>query len=148
VQANRLKHKYQQPQGLRLPSLEWLERLNTRALVVSVAMFAIGLLSGVVLNLYSKRQQLDELPWNDPIIWSSGIVLVWLIAAASFATFYRPARQGKKVAYLTVASFVFLAATIAIRLMLPSQHAPTKAVERATSPWVVSVEISSAGRSP
>ncbi len=41
----RLKHKHQQPQGLKLPSLEWLEHLNQRALVISVAMFAVGLLS-------------------------------------------------------------------------------------------------------
>jgi len=131
VQSNRLKHKHQQPQGLRLPSLEWLERLNSRALVVSVAMFAVGLLSGVVLNLYSKRQQLDEVPWNDPIIWSSCVVLIWLITAAGFVTFYRPARQGKKVAYLTVASFLFLVASVAVRVVLPSQHAPVKAAENA-----------------
>ena len=63
----------------------------------------------MVLNLVNRQHQAQRyLPWNDPVIWSSGLLLIWLLAAASFSLFYRPARQGRKVAYLTVASFVFL----------------------------------------
>ncbi len=129
VQTYRLKHKHQQPQGLKLPSLEWLEHLNQRALVISVAMFAVGLISGAVLNAVNRKNQVDQLAWNDPIVWSSTLVLAWLAVAAGFVTFYRPARQGRKVAYLTIVSFLFLVLTIAVRLMLPTGHAPVKQAE-------------------
>jgi len=122
VQAYRLKHKLPPSQGLRLPSLEWLERINGRAITISVVMLGIGLLSGIMLNLVHDRLNVAELPWNDPIIWSSGLLLGWTLVAAGFSLFYRPARQGRKVAYLTVASFIFLALTVGIWVLLPSEH--------------------------
>ena len=62
LQAWRLKHKLPPTRGLRLPSLEWLERVSGRAIVVSVLMAGIGTLSGIVLNLVNHRHQQDELP--------------------------------------------------------------------------------------
>ena len=35
---------------------------------------------------------------------------------------YRPARSGRKVAYLTVASFAFLAVSLGLGVLLPSEH--------------------------
>jgi ABC-type uncharacterized transport system permease subunit len=122
TQAYRLKRKLSPSQGLKLPSLEWLERLNTRAIAISVIMLAIGFLSGIVLNVLHARLHVDELPWNDPIVWTSALPLIWMLAAAGFSTFYKPARQGRKVAYLTVASFVFLVLCVGLRLLLPTQH--------------------------
>ena len=122
AQAYRLKHKLPPSQGLRLPSLEWLERLNGRAITISVVTLGIGFLSGIVLNLVHDRLHVAELPWNDPIIWSSGLLLGWTVVAAGFSLFYRPARQGRKVAYLTVASFIFLVLSVGIWVLLPSQH--------------------------
>lgn len=125
VQSYRLKRKLPPIQGLQLPSLEWLERVNARATVISALLLISGFLSGVVLNLVNRRRQTsDFLPWNDPVIWSSGLLLVWLLAAATFSVCYRPARQGRKVAYLTVASFLFLVLAMVIWLSSPSEHAP------------------------
>lgn len=127
VQSHRLKHKLPPIQGLQLPSLEWLERVNARSTVVSALLLVIGFLSGVMLNLVNRRQHAsDVLPWNDPVIWSSGLLLVWLLAAAVFSIVYRPARQGRKVAYLTVASFVFLVLAMGVWLASPSEHRPVK----------------------
>ena len=50
-----------------------------------------------------------------------------------FSALYRPARSGRKVAYLTVASFAFLAASLAVRLFVPSEHGGGIRVERATA---------------
>lgn len=125
VQSYRLKRKLPPIQGLQLPSLERLERVNARATVVSALLLVLGFLSGVVLNLVNRgRQSGDFLPWNDPVIWSSGLLLIWLLAAAVFSVCYRPARQGRKVAYLTVASFAFLVLAMVIWLSSPSQHGP------------------------
>ncbi|HEX7380490.1 MAG TPA: hypothetical protein VF278_25475 [Pirellulales bacterium] len=135
VQSYRLKHKLPATQGFQLPSLEWLERANTRATIFSALALAIGFLSGLVLNLVNHSEHPGEsVPWTDPVIWSSGILLAWMLAAALFSAAYRPARQGRKVAYLTVASFVFLAAVLGFQLAAPSVHGvPTRQGEKQTS---------------
>jgi hypothetical protein len=58
------------------------------------------------------------------VIWTSSLLLAWLATAAIFGVVYRPARQGRKVAYLTVASFLFLVLALGLRLFLPSVHSP------------------------
>jgi ABC-type uncharacterized transport system permease subunit len=123
VQSHRLKHKLPAAQGFQLPSLEWLERANSRATIFSALALAIGFISGLLLNLVNRSERPGEsLPWNDPVIWSSGALLAWMTAAALFSTLYRPARQGRKVAYLTVASFLFLAAVLGYQLAAPTVH--------------------------
>jgi ABC-type transport system involved in cytochrome c biogenesis permease subunit len=122
LQAHRLKSKLPPRGGLRLPSLEWLERVNGRAIVISAMMAGIGTLSGLVLNLVNHRYRQDELPWNDPIVWQSGGMFAWLLVAALFNVFYRPARQGRKVAYLTVASFAFLVIFLLSQLFGAGEH--------------------------
>jgi len=127
LQAWRLKRKQLPPPGFQLPNLEWLQHVNNRAIVISVIMLAAGFLSGTVLNMVNHRRQLDELPWTDPVVWSTALLLAWMVAAVVFGTLYRPALHGRKVAYLTVASFVFLVLSISVRLFLPSEHSPPKA---------------------
>lgn len=124
IQSYRLKHKLQPRRGLELPSLEWLERVNGRAIIYSLLLLSVGVMSGVVLNLVTHRRQAQAVPWTDPIVIASLATMFWLIAATLFNVFYRPARQGRKVAYLTVASFLLLAASLALSLLLPSQHRP------------------------
>ena len=46
-----------------------------------------------------------------------------LLAATLFEWLYKPAQQGRKVAYLTVASFLFLALVMAMLLAGASKHA-------------------------
>jgi ABC-type transport system involved in cytochrome c biogenesis permease subunit len=122
LQASRLKHKVQPTPGLRLPSLEWLERVSSRAIVISVLMAGIGAISGFVLNLINHHHQHDVLPWSDPIVWESSVLFGWLLLVALFNGLYRPARRGRKVAYLTIANFVFLAIFITMQLLGPGQH--------------------------
>ena len=55
------------------------------------------------------------------MIVSSGVLFIWLLIATVFNLYYRPARQGRKVAYLVLASFIFLAVEIGI--VLGSGHA-------------------------
>lgn len=118
-QAYRLKRKLPPPRRLRLPSLEWLQRINSRAIRVSVLTMGIGVLSGLVLNLINHA---DRVPWHDPVVVSSMVLFVWLIIAALSGFFYRPVRQGRKVAYLTLASFVFLVIALGTVLLSETQH--------------------------
>jgi ABC-type uncharacterized transport system permease subunit len=122
IQSYRLKHKMPSASGVRLPSLEWLERVSSRAILVSVLMVGIGFASGIVLNMILQQRKLDEVPWSDPVIWRTALMFGWLLVAAVFSAIYRPARSGRKVAYLTVANFVFLAVSLGIGVLLPSEH--------------------------
>lgn len=120
AQSYRLKKKLPPPRGLKLPSLEWLQRVTQQALRLSSWILAAGLLSGVVLYLVQDR---NRMPWNDPVLWISAVLFLWLALVWVFQARYKPARQGRKVAYLTLASFVVLALVLAMVLLVPSRHA-------------------------
>jgi hypothetical protein len=104
VQSMRLKNKRRGWAGLRLPTLEWLQQLNRVSLVTSTIAVAVGTLAGVIMNLNAN----GSVVWNSRGIMFPLILLLWLLAATTIEFFYRPARQGRKVAYLTLASFGFL----------------------------------------
>ena len=121
AQSYRLKHKLPPRPGFRLPTLEWLQRFNRESLIFSTCLLALGLLSGVILNSTHRTGQGRAIQWTDPVVLSSGVLFAWLILATVFEFFYRPARQGQKVAYLTLANFVFLC--LALYFVLFGEHA-------------------------
>jgi len=133
VQSYRLKHKLPPRQGLRLPSLEWLQRFNSRAMIFSTSLLGAGLLAGILLNLSQGL-----VPWTEPTICISGLLLAWLVIAAMVEIFYKPARQGAKVAYLTVASFVFLVIVLLVAMFGPTQHAGATGAVQAGKPHLAS----------
>ena len=83
-------------------------------------------------------------------------MFVWLLAAAVARLFYKPARQGRKVAYLTVASFIFLVIAAGVGLFLNTQHGgkeqSRREAERSTRsrrwPWTLVIAVCRVGRSP
>jgi ABC-type transport system involved in cytochrome c biogenesis permease subunit len=121
LQSYRLKKKLPPLRGVTLPSLEWLQQFGRESLVISTCLLAIGLLSGVVLNLIGVSATGGRISWTDPVVLSSGILFLWLTAVTIFEAVYRPAREGRKVAYLTLASFVFLG--LALYFVLFGAHA-------------------------
>jgi ABC-type uncharacterized transport system permease subunit len=121
-QVRRLKRKRPSVERWRLPSLEWLRWTNSRAIVASMLMLGLGVLSGMVLNLINFRDEAERLSWRDPVVLSTWLLFFWLLTAVVLSSFYRPVRQGHKVAYLTLASFVFFAAMLAVGLLMDSRH--------------------------
>jgi CDP-diglyceride synthetase len=122
VQSYRLKHKLPPRPGFKLPSLEWLQRFNRESLLISTCLLFAGLVSGLVINLNQHGDR--AVPWTDPVVVSSGVLFLWLTALTLFEYFYKPARQGRKVAYLTLASFLFLG--LALGFVLFGEHARSK----------------------
>ena len=108
VQSRRLKQK--RSGSLRLPSLEWLNISAERSLIASTAFMCGGFASGVALEMVhqSTNNPGASIPWSDPVIWSSAVLFLWLLAATIINVFYKPARRGRKVAYVAMISFVFL----------------------------------------
>ncbi len=121
LQAWRLKRKLPPSERFRLPSLEWLERVNGRSITVSMMFLGLGVASGTILNQirHLSDSQGPTIGWQDPVVWSSGLLFAWLLAVFVFELLYKPARSGRKVAYLTVGSFVFLMLVLAL---LPGGH--------------------------
>ena len=95
-QVRHLKHKIIPTRGLRLPSLEWLGWANGRAIVVSLLMLGLGVLSGMVLNRINIHDEARHLPWNDPVILSTWLMFFWLLAAVVLSAVHRPARAGRR----------------------------------------------------
>jgi len=123
VQAYRLKQKVLPSEGLRLPNLEWLDRVNTRAIQLSTLLMGLGFVSGLVLGMVRERAGGVAVSlWKDPLVLSLAGMLVWLLAASAFTVIYRPARQGRKVAYLTLASVVFLLVMLGTLLFQDTVH--------------------------
>jgi ABC-type uncharacterized transport system permease subunit len=55
-------------------------------------------------------------------VLSLAAMLLWLVAAEVFRLVYPAARRGRKVAYLTLASFVFLVIALASLMLLDTVH--------------------------
>jgi len=123
VQSWRLKHHVSPRAGLKLPSLEWLQAINKQSLIFSSCFIALGLFAGIIMNSVEARGSRPSLPWTDSVVITSAVLLAWLLAATLFEWLYKPAQQGRKVAYLTVASFLFLALVMAMLLAGGSKHA-------------------------
>lgn len=121
VQAFRLKRKLPPRQGLLLPNLERLQWYNYVLLTTSTGLLAIGLLAGIIRKASLLAISESDISWDPMVVISSGILLLWLIITALFEYFYKPARQGRKVAYLTVTSFLILGAVMV--LVFTAQHA-------------------------
>jgi ABC-type uncharacterized transport system permease subunit len=122
AQSYALKHVRSAVNRLRLPSLEWLERVNSRALGVSAVAIGLGFVSGIVMALAAHRHEAAYQLWTDPVVLSLAAMLAWLVGAEIFRLLYPAARRGRKVAYLTLASFVFLVIAIASLMLLDNVH--------------------------
>jgi hypothetical protein len=71
-------------------------------------MMGVGIVSGIVLIVINQGRTGRALPWTDPVVVSTLLMFGWLLASSGVGMAYRPAREGRKVAYLTILSFVFL----------------------------------------
>jgi len=121
VQAYRMKHKVRAQQGLKLPSLEWLQQTGLRTLFTSFTLLALGLLAGLILNVVK-----GQFSWADPVVWRLAMVVLWLGIASGFTVVYKPARQGRKIAYLTIVSALIVIVSLGIGKLLQSDHGAPK----------------------
>lgn len=122
IQAAWLKRRRPPSDELRLPSLEWLERINTSSLTVSALLIGLGFVAGLILSSLQHRGETNYVLWTDPTVISLAAMTAWLIAAEVFRLVYPAARGGRKVAYLTLASFGFMLIVLTSFLLLDNVH--------------------------
>ena len=115
LQHRRLRHKYSGADGLRLPSLERLSRINWWSVMVSVPLLTLGMGSGLVLKMLGS---VESLSLADPVIVVNGIS--WLSLTGVFGwMLLTPRATGKQVAWRTLLACAFLLLTVVSLLVLP-----------------------------
>ncbi len=122
AQERRLKRKIPASSRIALPTLEWLRRANAKSLTLTLIFLGVGGASGCVMNLIVRRSGGESAAWNDPLPIGALALFVWLAIGSVGGALYRPERQGRKVALLTLVSFAALAATLAFGLFVNTSH--------------------------
>jgi ABC-type uncharacterized transport system permease subunit len=113
IQHRRLRQKADLHDGLELPSLERLSRLNWWAIVVSVPLLTIGMVTGVGLSLLSGGEIEAAVPLTHPSILISA--LVWTAMMALFVWLLVARRTpGRLVAWRTLWAASFLLVTLIV----------------------------------
>ena len=80
-------------------------------MLASMLLVGVAVVSGIVLKLLRKS---PEVLWKDWVVFGTMLMFGWLLLHVIIGAFYRPIRQGRKVAYLTLVSFIFLVALVVV----------------------------------
>jgi ABC-type uncharacterized transport system permease subunit len=113
IQHRRLRQKADLHDGLELPSLERLSRLNWWAIVISVPLLTIGMVTGVGLSLLSGGEVDTAVSLTHPSIVVSA--LVWTAMMALFVWLLLARRTpGRLVAWRTLWAASFLLVTLIV----------------------------------
>lgn len=118
IHARRLQTKAPPGGGLKLLSLERLEMMNRRAMVLAFPLLTAGILAGVVLMLGS-----DLVGWTDPRVLST--LVSWLAFVVLLYLRFAQHVRGRQAALLTIAAFFLLLCCMAIpHLRLAGEGSP------------------------
>jgi ABC-type transport system involved in cytochrome c biogenesis permease subunit len=108
VQARRLRLKTASSPGPQLWSLERIELMNRRAIVLAFPLLTAGVVVGIAL-LVQRADQLQG--WTDPRVL--GALLLWAVFALLLYLRYGVHVRGRQLAWLTIVAFVLLVFTLA-----------------------------------
>ncbi|HKI31180.1 MAG TPA: cytochrome c biogenesis protein CcsA [Gemmataceae bacterium] len=119
VHARRLKSKTLPGQGLKFLSLERLEEMHRRAIVLAFPLLTAGVVVGMALLAQSPR---PVQTWTDPRVLLA--VALWLVFGVLLYLRYSLHVRGRRVAILTIVAFVLLLVTLAVPHTLGGGGAP------------------------
>ena len=109
VHARRLKSKALPGKGPKLLSLERLEEMNRRAIVLAFPLLTAGVVIGMALLAQSSTPVRS---WADPRVLAA--IALWLVFAVLLYVRYSLHVRGRRVAILTIVAFVLLVVTLAV----------------------------------
>jgi len=99
----------------RLPSLQVLDQMNQRAIIVGWVFLTIGLIAGVVFAVQAQVPSMLSL--DDPKIFVA--LICWLVYSFELFAARRIGWAGRRAAYVALAGFVLV---VVVRLALPATH--------------------------
>ena len=120
LQEHRLKLRVAGPLFERMPSLHVLDAVAQRSIVFGFPVFTLGLLLGIAWAR-SSGHLLSTHWYADPKIISG--IITWIIYLAIVHVRLAAVWQGRKVAWLTIAGFLFILFTFVGTFLLGGQHA-------------------------
>lgn len=120
LQAQRLKAKTRPDGGLRLLSLERLEAMNRRSMLIAFPLLTSGLLLGFLL-----MNQTKQLPWSDPKVLAT--LPVWVVVGLLLLLRYGLHSHARRLAWISLLCFFLMLLSIGVPWFWPSAH-PTGAV--------------------
>ena len=109
VQVHRLRAKTLPRHGMKLLSLERLEAMHRRAVILSFPLLTAGMFLGAVM-LFSDFNNLNG--WSDPRVLSAAGL--WIVFAVLIALRFGYHLRGRPVALLTIAAFVLMMCCLAL----------------------------------
>jgi ABC-type transport system involved in cytochrome c biogenesis permease subunit len=108
VQTRQIRDKLVPGHGLKLPSLERLERMNRWAINLAFPLLTGGVCIGAGLMFLGPRQILS---WSDARIL--GTAILWMVFGLLLYMRYGYHLNGRRLAQLTIVAFVLLVFTLA-----------------------------------
>lgn len=109
-QHRRLKQRHLHGDGLKLPNLELIERLNRWCILIAVPLQTLGIISGFGIALFSKGGNV-RMAWSDPIV-IGGAVTCLLMGVLFVRLVIKKRPPGRQVALQTAWACGFLLVTL------------------------------------
>lgn len=119
IQAHRLRAKTLPGQGIKLLNLERLEDMIRRAIILAFPLMTAGVAIGAILTLKSTDPVAS---WTDPRVIGTGIL--WVAFALLIYLRYGFHLRGRKLAVLTIFTFVLLVGCLALAHPLGQRGLP------------------------
>ncbi|GIX00429.1 MAG: cytochrome c assembly protein [Pirellulaceae bacterium] len=116
VQSGRLKRRPGGQRKLRLPALEFLQRMNRWCLFATAVALAVGFVSGILLQLQTDQ----PFRWWEGGIVATAALFLWSSLAAMWEVFSTGSMGGRRVARLVVANFLLL--VVVLTALMVSSH--------------------------
>jgi ABC-type transport system involved in cytochrome c biogenesis permease subunit len=107
VQVHRLRAKVSPGRGMRLLSLERLEEMYRRAIILAFPLLTAGLLVGLALMFHGSETPQD---WTSPKVVST--IGLWLVFVILLYLRYGAQVRGRRLALLTFLAFALLLFTL------------------------------------
>ena len=115
VQSHRLKTK-KRASRIKLPTLEFLQKMNRNSLLITSISLGIGVVSGIILNV----SQGGLIAWFSSGIVFSCMLFGWALLATLMDITTKGTLGGRRSAQLVIANFFFL--VFVLGLLLFSSH--------------------------
>ena len=106
-QYRRLKHRQAAGSGIKLPSLELIERSNRWSILIAVPLLTIGIVTGFGLKLIPAGSDIST-TWTDPLVIGGAITWTCMVVLFFWLLMQRKRSPGKQIALLTMWSCGFL----------------------------------------
>ena len=106
----------------RLPSLQVLDRMNQRAIVIGWIFLTIGIVAGAIWTTYAGADpHVREMSLQDPKIFAS--VVCWVVYSFELFAARRIGWAGRRTAYLSAVGFaIVLLNFVTISYFIPQSH--------------------------